>query len=139
MATILLIEEDPIHRTSMMKMLTKEGHQVVSTSSGGNGIRLYSQYRPDIVVLDMLISDQTGFHVIKRLGLSGMDTTAIIAVAEQGRWTSPEIMFDVVHLLGVRRTLLKPYSESRVLPAIHAILTGTDKNNAHTMEPAHAV
>ncbi|MCC6955115.1 MAG: response regulator, partial [Deltaproteobacteria bacterium] len=49
---ILIIEDEPTVRSGLEDNLALEGYRVVASDNGVNGIELFKQEQPDLVILD---------------------------------------------------------------------------------------
>jgi signal transduction histidine kinase len=85
MATILHIEDDPVNRRLVTKLLSAAGHTVVDAATGLEGIRIASQITPDLVLVDINIPDLDGYEVTLRLrGIPALAATPIVAITAEG-------------------------------------------------------
>ena len=64
MATILHIEDDPVNRRLVTKLLSAAGHTVVDAATGLEGIRIAAELVPDLILVDINIPDLDGYEVI---------------------------------------------------------------------------
>ena len=64
---LLLIEDDDAIRTGLELALTRQGHQVSAAASGEDGLRLFKEKRPDLIVLDVMLPGIDGFEVCRRI------------------------------------------------------------------------
>ncbi len=53
---ILIVDDDPDFVTYTRTVLESEGYEVVSAGNGDQGLRMLAQERPDLVVLDVIMS-----------------------------------------------------------------------------------
>jgi CheY-like chemotaxis protein len=67
MATILVVEDDEIFRTSVATMLKRAGHAVVTASNGVEGVALFrsSPNQFDLVLTDLQMPVMDGHQLIK--------------------------------------------------------------------------
>ncbi|WPB76790.1 response regulator [Archangium violaceum] len=77
-ATILNVNDDEATRYLSTRTLRLAGYRVLEAATGEEALRLASQERPDVVVLDVKLPDISGYEVCKRL--RGQPETASIAV-----------------------------------------------------------
>ncbi len=85
MARVLHIEDDPVNRLLVRKLLTAAGHEVIDAESGLEGIRLAEAERPDAVLVDINIPDLDGYEVTLRLrGMPSMQGKPIVAITAEG-------------------------------------------------------
>ena len=64
--TILCVDDDAANRRLYALSLRREGFEVREAATGAEGLRL-SRDRPDLILLDVLLPDATGFEVCARL------------------------------------------------------------------------
>jgi diguanylate cyclase (GGDEF)-like protein len=64
---VLVIDDDQFTRLQLRKLLERENYRVVEAASGQQGLNLYSQLKPDLVLLDALMSEMDGFTCCARL------------------------------------------------------------------------
>ncbi|WP_020662499.1 response regulator transcription factor [Amycolatopsis benzoatilytica] len=116
MASILLIEDDPLVRRGLQLALTRHGHDVRAAESGEDGLAEFRAAAPDLVVLDLMLPGIDGFEVCRRVRAAGQ--VPVIMLTARGD------DFDVVTGLaaGADDYLVKP-AQPMVLDArIRAVL-----------------
>jgi len=64
---ILLIEDHDMSREKNRLNLHNAGFFVVEAKDGSEGIKLLSEYAPDVIILDLYMEDMDGFTVLKIL------------------------------------------------------------------------
>jgi len=67
MTTILLIEDEPIFQKTVGQFLEKEGFQTKSALDGQVGLALAKKFKPDLILLDLILPQKDGFEVLKEL------------------------------------------------------------------------
>ncbi|WP_129667940.1 response regulator transcription factor [Phytoactinopolyspora endophytica] len=82
MSRILLIEDDDSVRISLSKALGRYGHDVVSASTGEEGLQLCRDRSPELVVLDLMLPGMDGFEVCRRIRVTG--TVPIVMLTARG-------------------------------------------------------
>lgn len=81
MALIVVVEDMPANRALATKLLSAAGHQVITASTGEEGVRLVAERAPDLVLMDLGLPDidgQAALHQI-RTTLDGGPTIHVIA------------------------------------------------------------
>ncbi|WP_433891006.1 response regulator transcription factor [Streptomyces sp. CA-111067] len=66
-ASLLVVDDEPNIRELLSASLRFVGFKVVSAASGADALAAVARERPDLVVLDVMLPDMTGFAVVKRL------------------------------------------------------------------------
>ncbi|MFC5721491.1 response regulator [Streptomyces gamaensis] len=67
MSRVLLIEDDRAVRDGVTLTLRRRGHQVEGAPTGQAGLAALETFRPDIVLLDLMLPDKNGFEVCRRI------------------------------------------------------------------------
>lgn len=68
-AKILLAEDDKFLATAMSDKLTREGFEVLHATNGVQALELAKSGDPDLVLLDLIMPQKTGFEVLAELKL----------------------------------------------------------------------
>jgi CheY-like chemotaxis protein len=67
-ATVLVVDDHPSFRRFARRLLESAGYVVVAVAEdGGAAIAAVRAHRPDLVLLDVLLPDMTGFEVAREL------------------------------------------------------------------------
>jgi DNA-binding response OmpR family regulator len=68
-ATVLIVEDDPVLRSTLAYNLSRDGFRVLSAADGEAGLALARQEldRLDLVMLDVMLPGISGFHVLRAL------------------------------------------------------------------------
>jgi DNA-binding response OmpR family regulator len=64
---VLLVEDDPAVREGARLALRRQGHEVAATGSGEEGLAQLRSFRPDVVVLDLMLPGMSGLEVCRRI------------------------------------------------------------------------
>ena len=83
MAWILVVDDDWSYRNMLRLVLEGKGHVVLEAADGGEGLELYRQHQPDVVITDMVMPGIDGGEVIAEIRKQG-GRVGIIAVSGQG-------------------------------------------------------
>lgn len=68
MGSLLLVDDAAYMRRLVGIMAKKGGHEIVGEAeTGQKAIEQYSQLKPDLVILDILMPDMNGLEVLKRI------------------------------------------------------------------------
>lgn len=67
MQKVLLIDDDELVLMMMRNALESEGYEVLSTADGPQGIAIYKEQRPEIVLLDIGLPSMSGLDVLKEI------------------------------------------------------------------------
>ncbi|MFJ9080748.1 response regulator [Streptomyces sp. NPDC102278] len=67
MSRVLLIEDDPSIREGVGLGLRRRGHEVSSAETGEEGLALMAGFRPELVLLDLMLPGINGVQVCRRI------------------------------------------------------------------------
>jgi DNA-binding response OmpR family regulator len=66
-ATILVVEDDATINQALTDRLAAEGFRVVQAFDGPDAVQTHAQYRPDLVLLDVMLPGFDGLEVCRRI------------------------------------------------------------------------
>ncbi|MFH8406043.1 response regulator [Streptomyces sp. NPDC018019] len=67
MTRVLLIEDDPAVRKGVDLALRRRGHEVEAAASGETGLLALERFRPELVLLDLMLPGMSGLEVCRRI------------------------------------------------------------------------
>ena len=65
--TVLVIEDSPTSRKVISMVLAKRGYTIEEASTGGAALRRMEVILPDLILLDAMLPDMTGYDILFRL------------------------------------------------------------------------
>jgi len=65
MAKILIVDDEEYIRTLYKEELLREGYQVSTSATGRNILELIEKERPDLIILDIKMSDCNGLDILQ--------------------------------------------------------------------------
>ncbi|MFC4563211.1 response regulator transcription factor [Nocardiopsis mangrovi] len=133
---VLVIDDEPNIRDLVQAALRFHGFGVTTAETGGEGLGLARERRPDLILLDVLLPDITGFDVCRRLRDSGNDVPVIYLTA---RDTPSDTVTGLS--LGGDDYVTKPFSVEALIARIHALLRRArrDEHAADSARDEHGV
>jgi DNA-binding response OmpR family regulator len=117
MAKILVAEDNKHIREGLAQALSAEGHKVEQAQNGEIALTLYESFKPNIVILDIMMPKKSGFDVCNTLRKKG-ENVPIIFLTAKGEETDKLLGFN----LGADDYLTKPFSLRELLARIGALL-----------------
>jgi signal transduction histidine kinase/CheY-like chemotaxis protein len=109
---VLVIDDDESVHGVLTNMLTREGYSTRIARTGKEGLRIASEYHPDIVILDILMPGMDGWSVLAQLkAMPGMTDVPIILLT---MLENKEMGF----ALGAAEYLTKPIDAAKLLPVL---------------------
>ena len=127
MSQILVVEDNVDLAFGLRKVLEFEGYKVEVAESGESGLALAQENQPDLLILDIMLPEKSGFEVLKELRTSGHRFPVLILTA-RSQESDVVLGFD----FGADDYVTKPFSTAELLARVRALLrrvqTGTGGN-----------
>ncbi len=115
--TILVVEDDAAILSGIVDLLCGEGFNVSSARDGAKAMRLYREKKPDLILLDIMIPEKSGYEVCKEIRREDPQTPILMLTAKG------EEVDKVVGLeIGADDYIVKPFSVGELLARIRAAL-----------------
>lgn len=110
---LLLVEDEPALARGLADSFCDEGFDVRVVSRGDQVVSAVREYRPQIVVLDILLPGRSGLDVLKDLRKAGNHVPVLMLTAKG------DLVDRVVGLeLGADDYLPKPFAERELLARV---------------------
>ncbi len=81
MYEILIVEDEKDIADGLEINLSKEGYRVFKATKGGEVMNLVIQKSPDLILLDIVLPDMSGFDVCRELRQKGLAVPIIMLTA----------------------------------------------------------
>jgi DNA-binding response OmpR family regulator len=117
MTRILVVEDSPDLAFGLRTNLEIEGYDIRVASDGRAALRTFDEFRPDLVVLDLMIPELNGYGVLQTLRERG-STIPVLILSATGEETAKIRGFR----LGADDFVTKPFSVLELLARIEALL-----------------
>ena len=78
MTSILVIDDEPDLLRVLARSLAADGHEVATATNGPDGLALFKEQRPAIVITDIKMPGMSGIDVLKRIKERAPDAEVII-------------------------------------------------------------
>jgi len=76
--SILIIDDEPLIRSSLTGLLSDMGYEADAAESGRKGVEEYNRQKRDIVLLDVMLPDTSGVDVLKEILILDSDAKVIM-------------------------------------------------------------
>jgi len=131
MQRILIIEDNKDLAFGLRSNLEMEGYEVRAVGTGPEGLRQAEVFRPDLVVLDLMLPQMDGFEVLEAMREGGL-TMPVLILSARG-----EEIDKVRGLrLGADDYMTKPFGLMELLARVEAILRRGEPQGAADAAPA---
>jgi CheY-like chemotaxis protein len=124
MARVLVVDDESVIREILSDLLASDGHLVDTAADGSEALEMIHGWRPDVVLLDMMMPEVGAWDFLARYNADSMcrglpvailSTTATAGGALEEAGVSAVISnpFDVEDLLETVHELVSPNTEKR--------------------------
>ncbi|MBP7859519.1 response regulator [Patescibacteria group bacterium] len=115
MAKILTVDDSAFMRKVLSDILTKNGHSVIEAENGVQALEVYTEQKPDLVLLDIIMPEEDGISVLKKITPLGAKAIIISAVGQDD-------MIQQAKTSGALDYIVKPFEETAVIATINKYL-----------------
>ncbi|MDA0988478.1 MAG: response regulator transcription factor [Chloroflexi bacterium] len=120
--TVLIVEDDPNTLELVELYLHNDGHKVLTTQDGLEGLRLAREAHPDLVVLDLMLPGKDGLEICRTLREESEVPIVMLTarVEEEDRLAGLD--------MGADDYLTKPFSPRELAARVRAVLRRTARD-----------
>jgi len=118
MANILIADDAMFMRSSIKKIIEENGHTTVGEAANGEeAIRMYTELKPDAIILDITMPGMNGIDALKHI--KKLDPKArIIICSAVGQ---PAVIAQAIES-GAKEFIVKPFEKEQILAAIDKVM-----------------
>lgn len=117
MPTALIVEDEPDANTLLSMLVRMRGYHTESALGGAEALQRLDARRPDVVLLDLMLPDLSGYEVCRAIK-AGRETTLIpVVVVSAARVEENEAR---CYAVGANDYIPKPYTPDQVFRALSA-------------------
>lgn len=114
---ILIVEDSVFMRKILTDLLTEAGYDVIGEAvDGEEGMELANSLKPDLVTLDLILPDVTGFEVLKDIKQHNPNIPVLMITS-----VGEECVQDELLSLGATDIITKPFDEISVIKKLDKI------------------
>ncbi|MCF8387999.1 MAG: response regulator [Bacteroidales bacterium] len=116
---VLVVDDKKPNRDLLSKMLTMVGFNIRSAGDGSEALKIFQEWKPDLIMMDMFMPVMDGFEAIRKIRkLPGGEKTVIFAVTASVFEEDRHEILDS----GADEFIKKPFRENEVLNKIRDYL-----------------
>lgn len=117
MPRILIVDDEPEMVRGLADNLRFEGYQTLAAGNGKDGLALALQESPDLILLDVMMPELSGWDVLRALRKKDLDVPVIMLTA-RGEEVDRVLGLE----LGADDYVTKPFSLRELLARVRAVL-----------------
>jgi len=130
-ARLLLVEDEPALARGLADNFKDEGYEVSVVARGDRALAAVRDFRPELLILDVMLPGRSGLDVLRDLRAAGSDLPVLMLTAKS------DVVDRVVGLeLGADDYLPKPFAVRELLARVRALLRRSPGRRAATAELA---
>jgi two-component system response regulator RegX3 len=123
---VLVIEDEESYRQALDSGLGLEGFDVILAADGPQGLQLFDEQAPDIVLLDMLLPGMHGIDVCRRIRTHSSVPILMVSAVD----TELDVVLGLE--LGASGYVTKPFRLRELVARMHAILRRVQPREARS-------
>jgi DNA-binding response OmpR family regulator len=119
---VLIVDDEPNIVTALEFLLQKNGYAVKVAANGEDALAQLDQFKPDLVLLDVMMPKVSGYDVCQRMRMQPQwRHIKIVMLSAKGR----EVEVSKGMSLGADLYVTKPFSSTELVTTIDNLLSGT--------------
>jgi DNA-binding response OmpR family regulator len=115
---VLVVDDEAIVCDVLGRYLEREGFDVETAADGERALEAVGRFRPDLILLDLMLPGVDGLEVFRRLGRDGNRDPAVIMLTAKGEEVDRVVGLE----LGADDYVVKPFSPREVIARVRAVL-----------------
>ena len=124
---ILIVDDEPNIVTSLEFLMRGDDYEVRVARNGEEALQLAESFRPDIVVLDVMMPRRSGFEVCQKIRENPvLGDVKIIMLTAKGRDVEKEKGLD----LGANAYVTKPFSTKELMNTVRGLLPRSERGDS---------
>ncbi len=121
MAKILVIDDEPLVRLAVCRILELAGHEAREAANGREGLALAASWGPDVVITDILMPDMEGIETLSAIRKLAPNLPVIVM---SGAGSAATLTYlKAAQRLGATHTLAKPFGVVELRRLVHLALS----------------
>lgn len=122
--TIIVVDDSPFASKQIKDLVEENGYEVIGyAKSGEEGIKMYEELHPDIVILDIIMPGIDGIETAEILEKSDPDVTILMLSSLCDTGTLEE-----VRAIGVKYLIPKPWEDDVLLATLELLKKQKEEN-----------
>lgn len=115
---VLIVDDEPNIVLSLEFLMNQQGYQTRVARDGDEALAEVEGFRPDLVLLDVMLPRRDGFEVCQRLRADGWSELKILMLTAKGR----DVEIEKGLALGADGYVTKPFSTAELVARVADML-----------------
>ncbi|HWQ67055.1 MAG TPA: response regulator [Methanospirillum sp.] len=122
MPRILIVDDTDFDRNLLRNILLSAGYAIAGAATGGiEGVQMYQDLIPDLVMVDLIMPDLNGIEVLRQIRDGAPDAKVMICTT-----VGNTAMVELSRRLGARGYVVKPYQAVTLINAVKRVIGPPD-------------
>jgi DNA-binding response OmpR family regulator len=117
---VLIVDDEPNIVLSLEFLMKQQGYETRVARDGEEALAEVERFRPDLVLLDVMLPRRDGFEVCQRLRAEGWSDLKILMLTAKGR----DVEIEKGLALGADGYVTKPFSTAELVARVADMLEG---------------
>jgi DNA-binding response OmpR family regulator len=117
---VLIADDEPNIVISLEFLMKQRGYETRVARDGDEALAEVESFRPDLVLLDVMLPRRNGFEVCQKLRADGWTDLRIVMLTAKGR----DIEIEKGLALGADAYVTKPFSTGELVERVAGLLEG---------------
>jgi len=127
MNPILVVDDSPMMRLHLSKVLSRAHYTVRAVDSGKAALKSYQAQSADLVILDIIMPDMDGIETLQ--ALRAIDSQVkVLGISGLGPCFS-SLYLNMLRKLGAQESLEKPFTNEVLLDAVRQLIGPASRTN----------
>jgi len=115
---VLIVDDEPNIILSLEFLMNQRGYETRVARDGDEALAEVERFRPDLVLLDVMLPRRDGFEVCQTLRATGWSELKILMLTAKGR----DVEIEKGLALGADGYVTKPFSTAELVARVAAML-----------------
>jgi len=115
---VLIVDDEPNIVASLEFLMSRQGYELLVVADGAEVLAAVERFRPDLVLLDVMLPHRDGFEVCQQLRAAGHEKLKIIMLTAKGR--ESEVATGLA--MGADAYVTKPFSTRELVAQVAQLL-----------------
>lgn len=123
---ILIVDDSEDNLYLMQFVLETQGYKVLIANSGKKALNCAKQYRPDLILLDLMMPQMNGYEVMERLRRDRTTSTIPVSIVTANKYFS----YAEAKNIGAEGIVYKPLDLDRLLQQVASFFQAERANES---------
>ena len=121
MARIIVIDDQADVRALLRNILESQEHEIDEAENGALALKALGRHQYDLIITDIIMPEEDGIAVASHASELQPDAK-VLAISGGGKYLDANQSLNVMELLGVNLTLLKPFGRDELIAEVNELL-----------------